>query len=180
MKNKRIYLDYSATTPIDPAVLRAMKPYFSDKFGNPMSIHGFGQETRGAVEKARKQVADFLHCHPDEIIFTSGATESNNLAIKGVVETYYKNPVKYRKAGSPSAKFNRARPHIITSQIEHHCVLETCKSLEKNNLAEVTYLPVYKDGSVRIADIKKAIKLNTILVSIMYINNEIGTVQPIA
>jgi cysteine desulfurase len=181
-KAKRIYLDHAATTPVDPAVLRAMMPYFSKKFGNPMSIHSFGQEAREAVEKARKQIADFLNCDPNEIVFTSGATESNNLAIKGVVQEYYKkiHPVKSRKAGSPLAKFNRARPHIITTQFEHHCVLNTCKALEENNLAEVTYLPVYRDGVIKTTDVKKAIKTNTILVSIMYVNNEIGTVQPIA
>ena len=176
---KRIYLDHSATTPVDPAVFAVMKPYFSQKFGNPMSLHSFGQEAREAIEKARDVVANFLNCDDQEIIFTSGATESNNLVIKGVVGAYYGNPVKYREAGSPSAKFNRARPHIITTQFEHHCVLETCKSLEKNKLAEVTYLPVYKDGIVKVADIKKAMRPNTVLVSIMYVNNEIGTVQPI-
>jgi cysteine desulfurase len=166
MKKRMIYLDYAATTPVDPAVLAAMKPYFSQKFGNPMSLHSFGRVASDAVEKAREQVADFLHCENKELIFTSGATESNNLAIKGAVEFYWK-------------KYNR-RPHIITSQIEHHCVLETCKSLEKNKLAEVTYLPVYKKGIVRVGDVKKAIRKNTVLISIMYVNNEIGTLQPIA
>ncbi len=166
MKIKQIYLDYAATTPVDPAVLRTMKPYFSNKFGNPMSLHSYGQEAREAVEKARKQAADFLHCDPDEIIFTSGATESNNLTLKGVVKAYY---VKYNK-----------KPHIITTQFEHHCVLESCLALEKNNEAEITYLPVYKDGIVRVGDVKKVIKKNSILVSIMYVNNETGTVQPIA
>ncbi len=165
-KNKRIYLDHAATTPVNPAVFAAMKPYFSEKFGNPMSIHSFGQEGREAIEKARKQVADFLRCDPVEIIFTSGATESNNLAIKGIALGH-----QMSKSG---------KPHIITSQIEHHCVLETCKILEKQGLAEVTYLPVYKEGIVKIADVKKAIKPNTVLVSIMYVNNEIGTVQSIA
>lgn len=164
MKNKRIYLDHAATTPVDPAVFHVMKPYFSDKFGNPMSIHLYGQEARGAVEKARGQIADFLSCSPNEIIFTSGATESNNLAIKGVL-------------GGLASK--SGKPHIITTQFEHHCVLESCLALEKNNEAEIIYLPVYKNGIVRVGDIKKAIKPNTILVSIMYVNNEIGTVQPI-
>lgn len=166
-KGVGVYLDHAATTPVDPAVLDAMRPYFSEKFGNPMSLHSFGQEAREAVEKARKQVANFLHCKNNEVIFTSGATESNNLAIKGVV-------LALRSRASKSA------PHIITSSFEHHCVLETCKSLEENKLAEATYLPVYKDGIVKVADIKKAIRPNTVLVSIMYVNNEIGTVQPIA
>ncbi len=165
MKIKRIYLDYAATTPVDPAVLRAMKPYFSEKFGNPMLLYSYGQEARKATEKARKQTADFLHCDPDEIIFTSGATESNNLAIKGVLRSF-----------APKS----GKPHIITTQFEHYCVLESCLALEKNNEAEITHLPVYKDGVVRVGDIKKAIKKNTVLISIMYVNNEIGTVQPIA
>ena len=179
MKNKRIYLDYSATTPVDSRVFSAMKPYFSQKFGNPMSLHSFGQEAREAVEKARKQVAEFLHCDAGEIIFTSGATESNNLAIKGIVKNYYQNFIKHNKVDFSSLKFYKAKPHIITSQIEHHCVLETCQSLEKNQLVEVTYLPVHKDGIVRVEEVKKAIRKNTILISIMYVNNEIGTVQPI-
>ncbi|MCX6765875.1 MAG: cysteine desulfurase family protein [Candidatus Moranbacteria bacterium] len=168
MKKKRIYLDYAATTPVDPAVLAAMKLYFSEKFGNPMSIHSFGQEAKEAIEKARTQVARFLNCEPREIIFTSGATESNNLAIRGVVKAYW-------------GKYKR-KPHIITTQFEHHCVLNTCKVLEveRQGLAEVTYLPVYKNGIVKVKDVKKAIRTNTILVSIMYVNNEIGTVQPIA
>lgn len=163
-----MYLDHAATTPVDPAVLAEMLPYFSQKFGNPMSLHSFGQEAMKTVEKARTQIGRFLKCSKNEVIFTSGATESNNLAIKGVVQTY-----------QPRSSASRIRPHIITTQFEHHCVLETCKYLEKNKLAEVTYLPVYKDGIVRVGDVKKAIKKNTILVSIMYVNNEIGTVQPI-
>lgn len=165
MKRKRIYLDCAATTPVDPAVLAVMKPYFSRVFGNPMSIHSFGYEAGVAVEKAREQMADFLRCNSSEVIFTSGATESNNLAIKGLLRSF---APKYGK------------PHIITTQFEHHCVLETCLALEKNNEAEITYLPVYKEGVVKVADVKKAIKPNTVLVSIMYVNNEIGTVQPIA
>ena len=168
MAKKRIYLDHAATTPVDPAVLRKMLPYFSQKFGNPMSVHSFGQEAREAIEKARLEVAKFLNCGFEEIIFTSGATESNNLAIRGIVQNYYQKQ-----------KNKRTKPHIITTQFEHHCVLNTCKALEENNLADVTYLPVYKDGVAKVRDIKKAIKQNTILVSIMYVNNEIGTVQPI-
>lgn len=163
---KKIYLDHAATTPLDPKVLVAMEPYFSQKFGNPMSLHSHGQEARLAVEKARQKIANFLHCQDKEIIFTSGATESNNLAIKGVVEKYWE---KYDK-----------KPHLITTQFEHHCVLETCKNLEESGCASVTYLPVYKEGVVKARDVIKAIKKNTILISIMYVNNEIGTVQPIA
>lgn len=166
MKTKRIYLDYAATTPVDPAVFAAMKPYFSRFFGNAMSIHSFGQTAQKAIDKARAQAGEFFHCQPHEIIFTSGATESNNLAIKGVVKSYY-------------SKFTK-KPHIITTAFEHHCVLNTCVSLEKENLAEVTYIKPDKEGLIRIRDIKKSIKPNTMLISIMYVNNEIGTVQPIA
>lgn len=165
----KIYLDNAATTPVDPEVLKAMLPYFSEKFGNPMSIHSFGQVALEAISKARKQVANFLNCDPSEIVFTSGATESNNLAIKGIIKKYF-----YFN------KDSQAKPHIITSAFEHHCVLETIKFLEKSGQAEVTYLPIYEEGIVKLGDVKNAIKPNTILVSIMYVNNEIGTVQPIA
>lgn len=158
----KIYLDYAATTPCDPKVLRAMLPYFKKDFGNPSSIHQTGQKAAMAVDEARKDVADFLGCSLPEVVFTGSATEANNLAIFGTV--------KASKAG---------RPHIITTRIEHHAVLEPFEALEKQG-AEVTYLPVDGDGLVRLSDIKKALKKQTVLVSIMYANNEIGTVQPIA
>lgn len=164
--NKRVYLDYAATTPLDSNVMKAMTPYFTEKFGNPMSVHGFGREAMEAIDNARQTVADFLHSQPSEIIFTSGATESNNLAIKGVLKSY-------------SNQNRKEKPHIILSQIEHHCVLDTVRKLEKEGAVEATYLPVYKDGIVKVEDVKKAIRLNTILVSMMYVNNEIGTIQPI-
>jgi len=162
---KKIYLDNAATTPVDKKVFEAMKPYFSDKFGNASSIHSFGRVASEAVEKARGQVADFFGAQTNEIIFTSGATESNNLALKGAAEAYRAE--------------NSKTPHIITTAFEHSCILESCKALEKNKKAEITYLPVYKDGVIKMEDIKKAIKSNTLLISIMYVNNEIGTVQPI-
>jgi cysteine desulfurase len=165
----RIYLDHAATTPVDPEVLKEMIPYFSKKYGNPMSIHSFGQEASEAIKKARKRIADFLKCQSAEVIFTSGATESNNFAIKGVIK-------KYNESGFCS----KTAPHIITSSIEHHSVIDTCKFLEKSGRAEMTYLPVSQDGIVDTEEIKKAIKPNTILISIAYVNNEIGTVQPIA
>lgn len=171
---KQIYLDYAATTPVDKKVLRAMLPYFTEKFGNPMSLHSFGEIGRQAIKKSRQQIADFLHCNPEEVVFTSGATESNNLAVKGIIKKCrfgYKND-KYIKC-------NEGKPHIITTSFEHHCVLNSIKFLEKSGQAEVTYLPVYKDGIVKIEDIKKAVKKNTVLISIMYVNNEIGTIQPI-
>ncbi len=160
---KKIYLDYAATTPVDKEVLDEMMPYFSDKFGNASSIHQFGQEALEAVDRARKQVADFLGANASEIIFTSGATESNNMVIRGVIKAC-----------------NIEKSHIITSQIEHHCILNSCKTVEKEKLAEVTFLKVDGDGVIDPQNIKKAIKKNTILVSIMYANNEVGTVEPIA
>ena len=166
---KKIYLDNAATTPVDTEVFEAMKPYFSEKFGNASSAHQFGREAREAVENARKQTAEFFGCEPKEIIFTSCATESNNLAIKGVIFN-----IKNKRE-----KAKNTLPHIITSQIEHHCVLHACEALERDGLAEVTYLPVNREGLVEIESVEKAIKENTVLISIMYANNEIGTVQPV-
>ncbi len=171
--HKPIYLDNAATTKIDPKVLKAMLPYFSEKFGNPMSIHSFGQEATEAVDTARKQVAEFLNCQPEEVIFTSGATERNNLAIKGVVKKYF----YFNKDSNPPAG---GKTHIITTRFEHHCVFNSIQFLEKSGQAEVTYLPVHNDGIVKVEDVKNAIRENTRLISIMYVNNEIGTVQPIS
>jgi len=165
-KQQKIYLDYAATTPVDREVLKEMLPYFSEKFGNAMSIHSFGQEALQAVDMARGRIANFFGAMPSEIIFTSGATEANNLAVKGVLKSYL---------NSRQTK----KPHIITSAFEHHCVLDSCKAVERDGLAEVTYVKPGKDGVIKTIDVEKAIKPNTILVSIMYVNNEIGTVQPI-
>ncbi len=159
---KRIYLDHAATTPVDKRVLKAMLPYFTRKYGNPMSLHSFGQEAQKAVEEARIKVADFFNCSPGEIFFTSGATESNNWVIKGVVRAHQSK-----------------KPHIITSAIEHHCILEACESVEKDGLAEVTYLKPDPRGIIFSESVRKAIKNNTVLVSVMYVNNEIGTREPI-
>ncbi|MGI9036870.1 MAG: cysteine desulfurase NifS [Pyrinomonadaceae bacterium] len=158
---RRVYLDNSATTPIDREVFEAMLPFLSKKFGNASSIHFFGQEARAAVDKARHQIADLINARPAEIIFTSGGTESNNLAIRGLVEAND----KYGK-------------HIITSEIEHPSVKEVCADLEKRGF-EVTYLPVYENGIVKIGDVKNAVRENTILISVMTANNEIGTIQPV-
>jgi len=181
---KKIYLDYAATTPVDDKVLKSMLPYFSEKFGNASSLHSFGVEASEAVEKARVTVADFFGAeNKEEIIFTSGATESNNLAIKGVVKAYYVNPSFWTSdvqmhSGHPMSKM--VKPHIITTAFEHHCVLYAVKRLEKEGLIEATYIQPQRDGVIRAADIQKAIQKNTVLVSVMYVNNEIGTVQPIA
>jgi cysteine desulfurase len=159
---KRIYLDNAATTPTDTRVLRAMLPYFTEVYGNPSSLHAFGQEAKHAIEDARNTIASFIGSKPEEIIFTSGGTESNNFAIKGVAY----------------ARRNKGN-HIITSKIEHHAVLETCHFLEKQGF-EITSIPVDEYGLVDPADVKKAITEKTILISIMHANNEIGTIQPIA
>jgi cysteine desulfurase len=158
---QRIYLDNSATTQPDPRVIEAMLPFLTEKFGNASSIHHFGQEARAAVDKARHQVAALINARPNEITFTSGGTESNNLAIRGLVEA--------------NEKYGR---HIITSAIEHSAVKNVCEDLEKRGY-QVTYLPVYENGIVRIEDVKNAITDDTILISIMTANNEIGTIQPV-
>lgn len=158
---ERIYLDYAATTPCAPEVVAAMLPFFSDRFGNPASMHAFGQENKGAVEEARERIASFLGAAPGEIVFTSGGTESNNTAVKGVA---------YARRGKGN--------HIITSPIEHHAVLEPCHFLEKEGF-EITILPVDGDGLVDPDDVRKTITGKTILISVMHANNEIGTIQPI-
>ena len=158
---RRVYLDNSATTPIDREVVEAMLPYLTEKFGNASSIHFFGQEARAAVDKARHQIAGVVNARPNEIVFTSGGTEANNLAIRGLLEA--------------NEKYGR---HIITSQIEHSAVKNVCQDLEKRGY-EVTYLPVYDDGIVRLEDVKNAVRDDTILISLMTANNEIGTIQPV-
>src|ERR1700749_1447021 len=158
-----IYMDNHATTPLDPRVLEAMMPYLTGIFGNAASRnHSFGWEAEGAVEKAREQVAKLIGATAKEIIFTSGSTESNNLALKGIAEMY-------RERGN----------HIITQVTEHKAVLDTCKRLEKSGY-RVTYLPVKADGLIDLEDLKRAFDDKTILVSIMFANNEIGVVQPVA
>jgi len=159
---RRIYLDYAATTPTHPEVLKVMLPYFTDAFGNPSSIHSFGQEAKEAIEKARNQVAALIGAKSEEIVFTGSGTEADNFALKGV-------------ALANQGKGN----HIITSSIEHHAVLETCKFLEKQGFS-VTYLPVDGYGMVDPGGVKKAITVKTILISVMHANNEVGTVEPIA
>ena len=157
-----IYMDHSATSPVDPEVFEAMKPYFTDSFGNASTLYSLGREGKKAMESAREEVASIIGAETKEIIFTSGGTESDNIAILG---TAY----KLKKKGN----------HIITSDIEHPAVDETCKYLEKNGF-KITYLPVYKDGIVKVKDLENAITDKTILITIMHANNEIGTMQPIA
>ncbi len=158
---KRIYLDYAATTPADPRVIKAMKPYFFKIYGNASSLHEMGQKSRRAMDQAREKIAEFINTQPEEIIFTAGGTEADNMAIKG---TFYAVKIPHK--------------HIITSKIEHHAVLETCRFLEKQGV-EVTYLPVDKYGLISTIKLQQAIKDETILISIMHANNEIGTIQPI-
>jgi len=162
---KPIYLDHSATTPVDKKVLEKMLPYFSDVYGNPSSLHSFGRESVMAVDKARKQIADHLNCDFSEIFFTSGSTESNNLAIFGLVNSFVARGFK--------------NPHIITTEIEHPATLEPVERLVRDGLVEVTYIKPNKKGIVSAGDIKEAIKENTLLVSVMHVNSEVGAIQPI-
>src|SRR5881628_932217 len=159
---RKVFLDHSATTPVDRRVVEAMLPYLTEKFGNASSVHLFGQEARAAVDRARRQVASLIGARANEIVFTSGGTESNNLAICGICEIAEA----------------RGR-HIITSAIEHPSVRGTIDFLEKRGW-DVTRLPVYDDGIVRLEDVRDAIRPDTILVSVMMANNEIGTIQPVA
>jgi len=158
----RVYLDHSATTPIDDRVVEAMLPYLRDKFGNASSIHQFGQDARAAVDRARRQVAALINARPNEVIFTSGGTEANNLALRGICE-----------AGEKHGR------HIITSTIEHPSVRGVIAHLEKQGWS-VTHLPVYENGIIQLDDIRAALREDTILISVMMANNEIGTIQPLA
>lgn len=158
---KPIYLDYNATTPHDPEVIAAMRPFFEEEFGNPSSSHFYGSKPKQAVIKAREQIASLINCRPEEMIFTSGGTESNNFAIKGIAQSL-------RHKGN----------HIITTQIEHPAVLEVCNFLQTTGF-EITYLAVDEFGLVSAADVAAAIKKETILISVMHANNEVGTVEPI-
>jgi cysteine desulfurase len=164
MVSRAVYMDNNSTTPVDPRVLEAMLPYFSDVFGNAASrSHGFGWDAEKAVETGREQVARLIGAKAKDVIFTSGATESDNLAVRGVVEFY-------REKGN----------HIITQVTEHKAILDTCRALERKGVATVTYLPVDRYGRVDPDDVRKAITDKTVLVTIMFANNEIGTVQPLA
>src|SRR5262247_2855658 len=158
--SRKVYLDHNASTPVHPDVVAEMMPYFHDVFGNPSSIHGFGRAARDAVDVARERVGRFLAVAPEEIVFTSGGTESDNVGVKGLA-------------------LARGRGHVITSKIEHHAVLRTCQMLEGQGF-DVTYLPVDEYGMVSADDVKRAIRPDTIAISVMHANSEIGTIQPIA
>lgn len=158
---RRIYLDHSATTPVDERVLEAMMPYLTHRFGNPSSVHFFGQEARAAVDRARREVAELIGARANEIVFLSGGTEANNFALRGLCQ---------------AAELHGR--HIITSQIEHPSVRGICEALEKRGW-NVSRLPVYEDGIVRVADVRAAVRPDTVLISLMFANNEIGTIQPV-
>ena len=181
-------MDYASATPIDPVVLKAMNKVLKDNFANASAIHAKGEESKKILETKRTEIAKILGAHSDEIIFTSGATESNNLAILGLLEEHLNFFSHCALPGVPGGTLADKKnqdvpfagiPHLITTNIEHPSDLEVCKYLEKNGKMEVTYVPVEMNGIVDPKKIKKAIKVNTILISVMYANNEIGTIQPI-
>jgi cysteine desulfurase len=165
---KKVYLDYAATTPVSEEVIKAMTPYFNQNFGNASELHSWGIEAKKGMEEAREKIAKAIGASPEEIVFTSCATESINLSHKGLIEMV-----------NGQWLMGKSKPHIITTQIEHKAVLETCKHLEKMGWAEVTYLPVDEFGLVKVEEVEKAIKPETVLVSVMYVNNEVGTIEPI-
>lgn len=158
--SRRVYLDHNASTPVHPEVVAEMLPYFGETYGNPSSVHAFGRAAREGVDRARERVARFLAVRPEEIVFTSGGTESDNFAVKGLA-------------------WARGRGHVVTSRIEHHAVLRTCQALESQGFA-VTYLPVDGHGQVDPDDVRRAIRSDTVAISIMHANSEVGTIQPVA
>ena len=177
----RIYLDHNATTPVEPAVLDAMLPFFSSEFGNASSIHTFGQRARAAVETAREQVAALINARPQEIVFTSGGTESDNHAIFGVVHPLITWPSK--RSPNPLDDLDKRATiahlkHVVTTAIEHEAVLNTCQALEKDGVA-VIYLPVNRDGLIDLDHLRKALRPETVLITVMHANNELGTIQPL-
>jgi cysteine desulfurase len=157
--SRRVYLDHNASTPVHPEVVAEMLPYFGEVFGNPSSVHGFGRAARDAVDVARDRVAAFLRARPEEIVFTSGGTESDNFGVKGLA-------------------WARGRGHLITSKVEHHAVLRTCQALEAQGFT-VTYLPVDETGMIDPDDVRRALRPDTIAISIMHANSEVGTIQPV-
>jgi cysteine desulfurase len=180
---RKVYLDHSATTPADPRVVAAMLPYLTEKFGNASSVHFFGQEARAAVDRARREVAALIGARANEIVFVSGGTEANNLAIRGITDAQGKTEARSTTEGPQAApgesnKGSSSKGHVITSSIEHPSVRGISDELEKNGW-EVTRLPVYEAGVVRVEDVRDALRPDTVLISVMLANNEIGTLQPI-
>jgi cysteine desulfurase len=181
---KRTYFDHNATTAVEPAVVEAMLPYFSGEYGNASSIHGFGQNARGAVETAREQVAGLIGARAQEIVFTSGGTEADNHAIFGVVRAAIADRANATGDGGannlnvkyPNRLLGRKAPHVITTAIEHEAVLNACQAIEKEGV-EVTFVEVNRDGQVEAETIRRALRAETVLISVMHANNEIGTVQ---
>jgi cysteine desulfurase len=165
IRDKQVYFDYAATTPVDPRVMQAMMPYFSDRFGNPSSYHRLGQLAEAALENARETIAGILHCIPAELVFTSCGTESDNLALRGA---------------AMSARKERGANHILISPVEHHAVSRTARQLSQVYGFEVEYLPVDKYGRTRLQDLVSCIRTDTAVVSVIYANNEIGTINPIS
>ena len=157
--SRRVYLDHNASTPVHPEVVAEMLPYFEERFGNPSSVHGFGREARDGLDTARERIARFLGARPEEIVFTSGGTESDNLGIKGLA-------------------WAKGRGHVITSKVEHHAVLRACQWLETQGF-EVTYVPVDGHGTIDPEDVRRAIRADTLVISIMHANSEVGTIQPV-
>ena len=190
---KKIYLDHAATTPLHPEVIKIMNRCQRHYFGNASSIHSYGQEARRIIDDSRQMLAFYLNCSPSEIVFTSGGSESDNLAIKGIIEAILSQNHKsqitnHKQISNPKSQKLKAEsykleanfvPHVVTSAFEHHAVIDTIKELEAEGKIEATYIKPSSDGIVSVKDIELAIKPNTVLVSIMYVNNEIGTVQPI-
>lgn len=190
-KIRSVYLDHAATTYLDPRVVKAMTPYYEDNFGNPSALYRVGRRATNALQEARQKIAHILNCQTTELIFTAGGTESDNLAILGVCKAWEEAEIARLKRTMPAQTDKEStqtatsqvtltkKRHIITSAIEHHAVLYACQYLEKDGY-EVTYLPVNKEGIVELESVRSAIREDTLLVSIMYANNEIGTIQPIA
>ncbi len=178
---EKVYLDYAASTPVDPAVEKAMKPYFGKIFGNPNALHGFGQEASRAVFAARRKIAESIGADYKQIIFTGSATEANNLALQGVARGYRIQNSEFRKKAISKFPYSKSyilNPRIIVSAIEHDSILETCKDLAKDGV-EIVYIPVNREGIVDLKKLESALNERTVLVSVMYANNEIGTIQPI-
>ncbi|MEP6818502.1 MAG: cysteine desulfurase family protein [bacterium] len=171
-KTRKVYFDHSATTPVDRSVVEAMLPYLTEKFGNASSVHAFGQEARAAVDRARREVAALIGARANEIVFVSGGTEANNLAIRGITDASLFRP-------SLSNGGSSRKGHVITSSIEHSSVRGICDELEKHGW-DITRLPAYEEGIVKVEDVRAALRPDTVLISVMLANNEIGTLQPVA